>query len=306
MTDTTLHTTHATGAEKLRGHLAMVGFALLIAGSFTLGKLTAPHIGAAPVNAVRFAAAALFMGVIAFGIQRQPMRLPVAPWRYALLSLLMAWYFLSMFIALKVTSPVATAAVFTLTPLVTAVIAFAVLRQRTGPGMATVLAIAAAGAVWVIFRADIGAILGFRVGEGEAIYFTGCVCHALFTVLLRLFGRGEPLAVSTFWIALGNAAWLTLFGAGEIVATDWAHLPAIVWLAVAYLAIFPSAITLALMQYAAHRLPASKVMAYGYLVPVFVLVQQGTLGLGWPTGPVLAGIAVIGLAMIIIQTLPDR
>ena len=44
----------ATGREKLLGHLAMLLFAALIAGSFSLGHKAAPHIGAAALNAISF------------------------------------------------------------------------------------------------------------------------------------------------------------------------------------------------------------------------------------------------------------
>lgn len=295
----------AIGRDKLIGHLAMVVFAMFIAVSFTLGKLTVPHIDPAPINAVRFLLASLIMGAFAFGVQKHKLKMPVAPWRYAILSALMSWYFLSMFLALQVTSPVSTSAVYTLTPLVTAVIAFFVLRQLVRPAMALSLAIGAAGAIWVIFRADIAAILAFEVGQGEAIYFIGCIAHALFTVFLTVFRRGEPLSVSTFYIVLGNAIWLGIYGAADIATTDWLNLPPIVWISIVYLAIFPSAITFALVQFAAHRLPASKVMAYGYLVPIFVIGIEGLVGHGWPSVAVMAGAAITCLGLVVLYFTAD-
>jgi len=298
--------THATGHEKLKGHLAMIFFALFIAVSFSLGSLSVPHIGPEPINAIRFVLAAIIMGVFAFGIQRAPIKMPVAPWRYAILSALMSFYFLTMFVALSLTTPVSTSAVYTLTPIVTLVFGYFVLRQILSTAMAISLLFAFVGSVWVIFRAEIDAILAFEIGKGEMIYFMGCVAHAMFTVLLPKFNRGEPLPVSTFFILVGNALWISLYGASSILATDWTSLPAIVWVSIVYLAIFPSAITFVLVQFAAHRLPASKVMAYGYLVPVFVIVFEGLAGHGWVSLAVFAGALVTCLGLFVLYFAPDR
>ena len=40
---------HATGREKLKGHLAMLLFAVLIAGSFSFGGLAARYMEAEPL-----------------------------------------------------------------------------------------------------------------------------------------------------------------------------------------------------------------------------------------------------------------
>ena len=60
---------------------------------------------------------------------------------------------------------------------------------------------------------------------------------------------------------------------------------------VLYLAIGPTAICFFLIQYASLRLPAPKVIAYGYLTPSFVIVFEGLAGHGWTTLSVMAGAA---------------
>jgi drug/metabolite transporter (DMT)-like permease len=298
-------TTHATGREKLLGHLAMVGFALLIAGSFSFGALTAPHIGPAPLNAIRFALGAAIIAALAFGVRRQPVRIPQAPWRYLVLGALMAVYFVTMFVALGIANPVSVGAVFTLNPLLAAVFGFFVLGQRARPVVIASLLVAASGALWVIFRGDIEAMLGLRIGRGEAIYSVGVACHALYAPLFRRFARGEPVVVSTFWVLFFTALCITVYGAGDILATDWASMPPVVWLAVFYLALFATAATFFLLQFASLRLPAAKVFAYGYLTPAFIIVLEGLLGHGWASGAVLAGAVVIVAGLVILALAPD-
>src|SRR5690606_14294826 len=128
------------------------------------------------------------------------------------LAALYAGYFVLMFEALKTADPVSTGAVFTLTPLMTAVIAWPLLGQRLRADVALALAVGAVGAVWVIFRADLGRLMAFEIGRGEAIFFLACILHAALTPLLRRLNRGEsPLVVTALAMGFG---FLILLGFG--------------------------------------------------------------------------------------------
>ena len=292
--------------QRLLSHLAMLLFAALIAGSFTLGALTVPHIHAVPLNALRFVMAAVLMGGFAYGVARQKFEFPAAPWRFGINGFLTAVYFVTMFIALTMTQPVATSAVYTLVPLMTAVTAYFIVGQRSGFAVLISLVLAGLGAIWVIFRGDVGALLRFDIGQGELIYFVGCVAYAVYTPLLRRFNRGEPALVLSFWTMVATAIWITGYGMPEILATDWAHLPALVWWVVLYLAIGPTAVCFFLIQFASAHLPAAKVIAYGYLVPAFVIVFEGIAGHGWASLSVAAGALVTVLGLLVLAMLKER
>lgn len=289
---------HHDRAEALKGHAAMFAFAVAISGSFTLGKQAAPHLDPAALNAVRFCLAALLLAPLALGRLR-PHHL-AAPWRYALLGGVFSVYFFLMFVALRLTDPVSTAAVFTLTPLMSAVFGWFLLRQVTTPRIALSLAIAGAGAVWVIFRADLDRILAFDLGKGETIFLFGCAAHAFYTPLVRRLNRGEPVVVFTWGTIVAAAAWMLLAGARPMLATDWAALPGIVWVTIVYLAIFATVGSFLMVQYATLRLPSSKVMAYGYLVPSFVILWEGASGHGWVAPVVLLGVAATTLGLVVL------
>lgn len=292
--------------QRLLSHLAMLLFAALIAGSFTLGALTVPYIHAVPLNALRFVLAAVLMGGFAFGVARQKFTFPAALWRFGINGFLTAVYFVTMFIALTMTKPVATSAVYTLVPLMTAVTAYFIVGQRSGFAVLISLVLAGLGAIWVIFRGDVDALLRFDVGQGEVIYFVGCVAYAIYTPLLRRFNRGEPALVLSFWTMVATAVWITGYGLPEILATDWAHLPAMVWWVVLYLAIGPTAVCFFLIQFASAHLPAAKVIAYGYLVPAFVIVFEGIAGHGWVSLSVAAGALVTMLGLLVLALLRER
>jgi drug/metabolite transporter (DMT)-like permease len=283
-----------------RGHLAMLLFSALVAGSFSLGSMVANDIAPMALNAIRFVIAGVVIGVAAHlthGLKPVHFR---APWRFAVLGGLFAVYFVLMFYGLQTAPPVSAAAVFTLTPVLSAVFGFLLLRQITTLPMALALAIGGAGAIWVIFRGDLSAMRAFEVGQGEITYFWGCVAHAIYTPMVRRLNRGEPAVVFTFGTLVAGAIILTLFGWQDIRATDWASLSSLVWIAILYVAVFASAATFVLLQYASLHLPSAKVMAYTYLTPSWVILWEIALGKGVPDVIVLLGIALSVLALVML------
>ncbi len=286
--------------RALAGHLAMFCFSGLIAGSFALGSMAADHIAPTALTAARFVMASLIVGAAALATHGLPRSAFAAPWRYLALGGLMGIYFVLMFEGLKTAPPVSAAAVFTLTPLISGAAGYFLLRQITTRRMALALSVGAAGALWVIFRADLSAVLAFEIGRGEMIYFWGCVAHAVYTPLVRKLNRGEPPVVFSFGTLVAAALILLVAGAGDIVATDWAALPGIVWITLIYIAVFASAATFVLLQFASLRLPSAKVMAYTYLTPSWVLLWEAALGHDLPPVLVLAGVGLIIVALLML------
>ena len=140
----------------------MLAFSALVAGSFSLGSMAANEIAPAAINTARFAIAGVVIGVAAVLSGRLTRAAFRAPWRYLVLGGLFAVYFVLMFEGLKTANPVSAAAVFTLTPVMAAGFGWLLMRQITTRWMAPALAIGASGALWVIFRADLEALLRFR------------------------------------------------------------------------------------------------------------------------------------------------
>ena len=283
-----------------RGHLAMLCFSALIAGSFALGSMAANHIAPLALMAARFGLAIAIIAVLAGLTTGIPARAFAAPWRYLLLGSCFAIYFVLMFEGLKTAPPVSTAAVFTLTPAMAAGFGWLILRQFPTARIVTALLVGAAGALWVIFRGDPVALMQFAVGRGEAIFFVGCAAHALYIPLVRRLNRGENALVTTLGVLLAGSLVLVLAGWGEIAATDWWALPARVWVALAYLVVIATAVTFVLIQFASMRLPSSKVMAYSYLTPTWVIGWELALGHGVPPALVLGGIGLTLAALALL------
>lgn len=287
-------------SDALRGHGAMLLFSMLVAGSFSLGAMAAPFVDPELVTVLRFAIAALILGALCALRGELHLSRFQSVWRYGLLGAVFSAYFVLMFEGLKTAPPVSAAAVFTLTPVLTALASFVILGQITTRRIASALLIGAAGALWVIFRADWSAFTAFEVGAGEFIYFWGCVCHAIYIPLVRLLNRGESAILFSFGTTLGGTFVLLFWSAPSLLQTDYAALPGIVWITILYVAVFATATTFALTQYASLRLPGAKVMAYTYLTPTWVILWEIALGHGAPRGLVLVGIGLTVLALAVL------
>jgi len=287
-------------SDEVRGHLAMLGFSALVAGSFSLGAIVANDIAPQAITAARFILATIVMGMVALlqgDLRRDHLR---APWRYFILGALFSLYFVLMFEGLKTANPVSAAAVFTLMPLMSALFGWWLLRQVTTRRMALALAIAACGALWVIFRGDLAAVTAFDIGRGEMIYFIGCIAHAIYTPMVRKLNRGEGAAVFTFGMLVAGSIILGIVGFGDIRATDWTALPTMVWITIGYLTLFSTASSFFLLQYASLRLPSAKVMAYSYLTPAWVMLWEIGFGSLLPPTPVLFGIGATIIALLML------
>lgn len=290
----------AVGREKLKGHLAMLLFTALASGSYSLGAIAMRELGASAANGVRFLIGVAAMMLAAFVLSKGRVYRAPAPWRFLVLGGLMAVFFVTMFMSLKLTSPVSSGAVFTLMPLMAALFGYLLLGQVPRKIVVGSLLFAAVGAIWVIFNGSLEALLAFDIGRGEIIFLVGVAAHALYSPMVKKLNKpGEPLPWMTAYTMLCTGILIAIYGFDEIIATDWASLSASMWGIILYLAIVTGAFSTFLVMYGSMKLPAAKVLAYTYLSPCFIIIFEGLLGHGWPSLSVAVGALIIVVGLIV-------
>lgn len=285
-------------------HMVMLLNVSLVSTSFPVGAAITNALEPAALNCVRFAIAAAVFAVLLTAMRawRRP------SWRdglrYLILAAALVGFFTAMFAALRLTSAINTAALFTLVPLFSALIAWPMLGQRTPPRQIAFMLLAALGALWVVFRGSLDNALALRLGHGDLIFLAGCVAMAAFAPLTRRLDVGENLMSQMFWTLLVGTLLLGLIGATDLAATDWRAVPDTAWAGIAYLAVFTSAVTFTLLNYASLRLSAAKVMSYNYLIPALVLLLDAVRSGGVPSTTILVGAGLSALATLLLQISP--
>ncbi len=289
--------------SRFAGHAAMFLFSALIAGSYSLGAKAAAVMDPVVLTTMRFVIAGSLLTGLALSLHRFDRAWLKAPWRYAAMGMSMALYFVLMFVALKTTSPVNTSAVFTLAPVFASIFGYVLLRQVISRWTAAALAIGAAGALWVIFDGSLLALLSLDMGYGEAIFILGTISHALYAALIPFLNRGEPTVVFTAGMLIAGSAILIVIAGPSFPEANVFALSAEIWGIILYLAIATTALTFFLVQFAAQRLPASKVMAYTYIVPSWVAIWEIVQGNPAPAAIVFwgVGLTVVALLMLLKQ-----
>ena len=285
--------------KNLQSHAAMLCFSVLIAGSFSFGSMIANDISPIALTAVRFGLAACIIGLVAFFTRKITKSAMQSSWRYFILGGTFSLYFVLMFEGLRSATPISAAAVFTLMPAMSSFLGFIILKQKISSYGLVAIIIGTIGSLWVVFRADMLALVVFRVGTGELIYFLGCIAHAFLPILFRQLNRGENAIMVTYGMLVSGTVILSVYGAEEILQTNWKGLTFLIWGTIVYLAVFATSLSFLCMQFASIHLPATNVMAYTYLTPIWVLVLERILQ--HETPPIwISGGVILSIVSVII------
>ena len=279
----------------------MVLTMMLAASSFPVGAAITNELPPALLMFMRFLFAAILFGPYVFIKNKHALPGWKSIFSYAMLSAPLAVFFWCMFESLRYTSVLNTGALYTLVPAITAVYALFINGELIGKYRSFGLILGTLGALWIVFRGDINALINLQLNYGDLIFTVGCLFLGLYNPLTRRIYDGEPVEVMTFWVLLSGAGWLLLASGEKILTTDWTAVKLGVYGGVLYLSIFTTLMTFFLVQICVVRIGALKVGAYGFLAPVFVILFSIISGMEQFELIWMPGILLVLLAMLIIQ-----
>ena len=281
-------------------HLLMVVSAALVSTSFVVGAAITDQLDPAVLTLLRFVIATMVFAPLIYCRYGATFSFDLF-WRCSIISSCLVVFFWCMFLSLRYTTPLNTSVIFTLVPSIAWFYGFFLVAERLTRGKIMALFCGMVGAIWVIFKGDLSVLLAMQWNKGDLIFLAGGFAIGLYTPLVKLLHRGEPMAVMTFWVLFSGSCWLILFNGYKLPQVGWTDIPAIVWFGICYLAVFTTVITFFLTQYAITFLGSTRVMAYSYLYPGMVLMINLVLGHGLPSLSVLPGIAIVLTSMVILQ-----
>lgn len=289
-------------------HLAMLIAMAFGASSFTAGKAAVAELPASEVLAARFVIGALILWLVLIALRQR-----LKPDRYdgrafvvglfepGLGSVLAFW-------GLTLTTAVHATVLFAWSPLLQAVLARVILKERLMPEVVAGAVLALAGTVWLVSdRLDdtSGSLVG------DAMCMVGLISMSIAQLALRRVAqaRGRPIAAAA-WQLTGSA--LAAFAAmalieWPILGITWrASADADVWFVIVYLAIFVTAAVFALTNYALRHLPVGLAgLYYVLLAPLGVPIAVIFLGKSVSAADLGAiGLIAFGVALPSITGVP--
>ncbi len=287
-------------------HAMMLLTAGLVSISFTVSKAIAGGMDPAVLVLVRFVLAALLF--LPFIIYKYGLRLPDTKSLigYACISFPMTGFLWLMFLSLRSTTALNTGVIFTLVPGISGLYSAVLLRERLGKYRLVAMIPATVGAIWVLFHGSLERLLSFDLNPGDLIFFCGCLLMGFYPPLVKLFHRREPMSIMTFWILVTGSGWLLLFSGYRLPQVPWMDISSQVWAGIAYLAVFSTIITFFLSQLCTLYIGPTRMMAYSYLYPPFILLTEWFFGYPTPSVQVLPGIGLIVAALFIVQRGADE
>jgi drug/metabolite transporter (DMT)-like permease len=285
----------------LRVHAQVLLSRGLVATSFVVGAAITNGLEPELLTLLRFALATLLFAPYVAWRHGLAIPGPRALGGYAAISACVVLFFWSMFEALRLTSALNAAAIYTAVPGMAALFAALLVRERLGLRRLAAVALGALGALWVVFRGDPERLATLAFNAGDLIFLGGCVAMSLYTPLVRRLHRQEPAAVMAFWVLATGTLWLLLLNNTAVFRQDWCAVELKVYAGIAWLAVFTTILTFFIQQHATLYIGPTRVMSYSYLNPALVVLLQWAVGAGLPTWRTLPGVAVIVLATFVVQ-----
>ena len=282
-------------------HCLMLIASIIVSSSFTVGKAITYGLEPSVLLLVRYVVAVVCLAPVV--VINHGFALPSARrlGGYSLISASTVGFFWCMFESLRYTNALNTSVIFTMVPGISGIYSALFLKERLGRGRLWALFFGMVGALWVIFRGDIRHLLGLEVNYGDILFLAGCFMMAAYTPLVKRLHQQESMVVMTFWVLATGTFWLLLLSFSGLGAVDWQAVETNIWAGIVYLAVFSTIITFYLTHISTLYLGPTRVMAYSYFYPAFVLVINWGLGKGLPPLVILPGVAVVTMATVVLQ-----
>lgn len=278
----------------------------LFAGSFIAGKFTTAELGPLTASLLRYLVAWLFLGALI--IHYKPGVLKVARRDLGLLGMLglsgIAGYHYFFFSSLRYTEVANTAIINATSPVLTAFAASLFLGERLRPRNYLGVALAFAGVIVLLTRAEPGRLTDWRFNTGDLLMLLAVACWVTYSLLLKALGARYASFTTTYYAVVFGTVALALLSLSEEPLTQAAAMSSASWYSVVYMGLFASGLGYLLYTHCIDKLGPTRASGSVYaLVPVFVALLAWMF-FGQPvTAPMILSIALIlaGLRLILKQ-----
>jgi drug/metabolite transporter (DMT)-like permease len=288
-------------------YLRLVLVALFWGGTVIAGQVLAQNMPVMVAAFGRFLVACLLLVLVAFRLEGGLPRL-TAPQMLVTAASGLTGIFLynAFFLSALARIPAGRAAlVVSLNPVVVAVAAWLLFRERLGAKGWLGIVVAFAGAAVVITRGDVATAfrdIGQSVGPGETFMFLAVLSWAAYTLCSRVAARTLSPIAATTWASLWGLLFLSFGAASDLGGVDWRSWGWTVWTSFLYLGVLGTVVAFLWYYQGIRVIGPSRAAVFINLVPAFgVLLSAVLLG-----EPILISMIVGGLLSMLGVSMTNR
>jgi drug/metabolite transporter (DMT)-like permease len=239
-------------------------------GNFILGRAVRAEVPPIALAFWRWAIASLLMSGVAWRYLRRDWGTVRDHWPILLLLSVIGVAAFNTLVYSGLQSTIALNAFIlqSMMPVLIVGMSFVLFREKITRLQAVGVAFSLAGALTIISKADWHALRAVSINHGDLFIFIAVVCYAGYSVLLRKRPAIHPLSFVAVTFSIGSLLLLPLY-----LAETWAGRPIqfnrTTFLAVGYVAIFPSIVSYLCFNRGVELAGANRAGLFLHLMPVF-------------------------------------
>jgi len=257
--------------------LLMTMGAVFWAGAFIAGKLGVGDTTPLMLTYFRFFVAIVFMYPY---LKWRKVDLRIEPKDWVLMFTIgligMTGYHLLFFRALQYTTAMKASMLAATNPLITAILASFVLKDKLSLKKMGFIGIALLGVLLTLGNWDLSILWHGGFNIGDTIMLSAVTCWAIYGIIVRKNIKHHSPLVMTFYSFVTCLILLTPFFTVEVMKYG-VHISKTTWIAIVYMGIFPTFIGYLIQQIAIKELGVSKMALFINLVPVFSMFMAVTI-----------------------------
>lgn len=285
--------------QSTKAHIYVVIATIFIAGSFLASYKLSSTIDAISLTLYRFVLALIFLSpLVIFNKNRVKAVQKLLP-KAMVISLFYSLYFIGMFKALEYTTVLNTGSIYTLVPLMTAILCIFFFKEKIPLAQLIVYIIGIISTLIVVFKANLELLLKFSLNQGDIIFLIASLSMALYSIFLKvLYKKDDDIIVLVFSTLMAGIIWMSFTMWILDIPYEWEKIEGNLLFSMLYLVVATTILTLFLYQKATLILGPKKVMAYIYISPSLValimfIFEKQRISLGVFIGILLSTIATI-------------
>ena len=285
--------------QSTKAHIYVVIATIFIAGSFLASYKLSSTIDAISLTLYRFVLALIFLSPLVIFNKNRIKAVPKLLPKAMVISLFYSLYFIGMFKALEYTTVLNTGSIYTLVPLMTAILCIFFFKEKIPLAQLIVYIIGIISTLIVVFKANLELLLKFSLNQGDIIFLIASLSMALYSIFLKvLYKKDDDIIVLVFSTLMAGIIWMSFTMWILDIPYEWEKIEGNLLFSMLYLVVATTILTLFLYQKATLILGPKKVMAYIYISPSLValimfIFEKQKISLGVFIGILLSTISTI-------------